>query len=230
MNTNTTPTDPGTSDQVGKSNEKSVENTETQNPQETGITAENKKQDPFKLYPMRYSKFMSFYLGIVILSCAGFLIAVFAAIEKDLLWVACIAAVTLFCYIRFTSNEMREKLGLTYKTGVSTLEITSCRPKYGDILFIPSKLLWYDVESIADEAFKPKRNSELKEIYLPSSLKKIGKNILLSCENLEAIRFCGSEDEWNAIEKETDFDGITITFNESYPEIPKKQSKQNAKK
>ena len=40
----------------------------------------------------------------------------------------------------------------------------------------------------------------------------------------------GSEDEWNAIEKETDFDGITITFNESYPEIPKKQSKQNAKK
>lgn len=179
------------------------------------------KKDPAKLYPARLSKFSSFYLCLVILASAGLLIAIYAAVAHELWWGALIAAVSVICYVRFTESEMRDKLGLTYKTGVATLSITSCRPKYGDVLYIPAKLLWYDVEEICDNAFKPKRNAELVEVYLPKSLKRIGKDVFCSCESLAAIRFEGTEAEWEAIDKETDLSCYEITFEAKYPEVKK---------
>jgi hypothetical protein len=168
---------------------------------------------------------------LVILAIAGIGIAIATAIISDLLLGAAIAFVTVFCYVRFCASEMRDKLGLSYKTDTASLTVTSCRPKYGDVLYVPAKLLWYDVEAIADEAFKAKKNSELREVYFPASLKKIGKNIFVNCPNLEAVRFEGTKEEWEALEKETDFENITITFCAVYPSLPsKKKARTNINK
>ena len=197
----------------------------------TDVTVEQKpqapKKDPQKLYPIRLSKFNSFYTGLVVLAAIGFALAILTASIKDLFWGAVIALVTLFCYLRFSASELKEKLGLSYKTATGSLTVTACRPRYGDILYIPSKLLWYDVERIGDEAFRAKKNAELREIYLPRTLKKIGKDILVGCENLEAVRFEGSQEEWEAIEKQTDFDSLELYFDAVYPCL-KKNKKQSA--
>ena len=180
-------------------------------------------QDPFELYPMRYAKFKTFYLGIVIISFVGFMGAICAAIYKDLLWGAIIAAISFFVYLVFTSNELIERLGLSYKTSVGSLELTYCCKKYGDVFFIPSRLLWYDVERIGDNAFRSEKNAGLKEIYIPASIKSIGKDAFAACADLKAVRFEGSRDEWESIANESDLTGIEVSFGASFPPIPKKK-------
>ena len=185
--------------------------------------AEEKAQDPFKLYPMRYAKFKDFYLGIVILSFAGFMGAICVAIYKNLLWGALVAAGSFFIYVVLTSNELIERLGLSYKTSVGSLEITYGCKKYGDVFFIPSRLLWYDVERIGDRAFSSEKNKGLKEIYIPSSIKSIGKDAFVACSDLEAIRFEGSREEWEAVECESDLSHVEISFGAVFPAIPQKK-------
>jgi len=184
---------------------------------------EEKKQDPFLLFPMRYAKFCSFYQGVVLISFAGIIAAICSAIYGTLLWGAIFGAASIFFYFTFTSNELIERLGLSYKTKTGSLEITYCRRKYGDVFFIPSKLVWYDVERIGDNAFRSEKNAELLEIYIPKSIKSIGKDILGGCRDLTAIRYEGSEEEWNSIESETDFSGVNVTFNAVFPAIPQKE-------
>ncbi len=197
---------------------------------ESKAEEKEKKKDPAKLYPARLSKFKTFYTMLVILAAAGIGIAIATAILSDLLLGAVIAIVTVFCYVRFCTSEMRDKLGLTYKTDTASLTITSCRPRYGDVLYIPAKLLWYDVEAIGDEAFKAKKNTELREVYFPKSLKKIGKDIFVSCPNLEAVRFEGTKEEWDALKKDTDFENVALTFGAMYPSLPSKKKANSNKK
>ena len=180
-------------------------------------------QDPFALYPIRYAKFCTFYLIIVIISFAGFMGAICAAIYAELLWGALIAAISFFVYLVFTSNELIERLGLSYKTSAGSLELTYCCKKYGDVFFIPSRLLWYDVERIGDNAFRSAKNEGLREIYIPASIKSIGKDAFAACTDLQAVRFEGSRDEWESIANESDLTGIEVSFGASFPPIPKKK-------
>ena len=204
-------------------------------PQEQKETAENigqedeaqetceDAQDPFELYPKRYERFKSFYLGVVILSFAGFMGAACVALYVNLLWGALVAAVSFFIYVVLTSNELIERLGLSYKTSVGSLEITYGCKKYGDVFFIPSRLLWYDVERIGNRAFRSEKNKGLREIYIPASIKSIGRDAFVSCTDLEAIRFEGSREEWEAIECESDLSCIEVSFGAVFPAIPQKK-------
>ena len=184
--------------------------------------AEN-EQDPFELYPKRYAKFKSFYLAVVILSFAGFMGAICVAIYMNLLWGAIVGAVSFFVYVVLTSNELIEKLGISYKTSVGSLEITYGCKKYGNVFFIPSRLLWYDVERIGDRAFHSEKNKGLKEIYIPASIKSIGKDAFVACSDLEAIRFEGSRAEWEAVECESDLSHVELSFGAVFPAIPQKK-------
>ena len=180
-------------------------------------------EDPFELYPVRYARVTRFYLCIVLISFIGFMGAVFAAIYKDLLWGALIGAISFFVYVVFTSNELLEKLGIAYKTSVGSLTLTYCRKRYGDVFFIPSRLLWYDVERIGDNAFRSETNATLKEIYIPASIKSIGKDAFAACTELRAVRFEGTREEWEAISCESDLSHIELCFNAAFPLIPNKK-------
>ena len=198
---------------------------------EASKTAESAEAEPatemdaFKLYPSRYDKFMSFYRALVIIAAVGIAAALAVAIYKDLMWGAVIGLGSVFVYVFFTSNEIFEKLGLAYKTSVGSLEITYCRKKYGNTFFVPSKILWYDVERIGDEAFNSEKNDGLTEIYLPRSIKSFGKDVFCGCKDLKYIRFEGSEEEWQAIEKETepDLSEISVSYNAEVPALPEKK-------
>ncbi len=181
----------------------------------------DKSPDPEKIYLENITKFSSFYLGLVLLTVAGVLGGIYVAVMEELSWGAVIFGVSIFFYVRFLSSEMYDKLGISYKTDAGSLTVTSCRVRYGKRVYIPKRLIWYDVEAIDDYAFDTKKSAEICEVYLPSSLKKIGKDIFHSCENLEAVYFEGTEEEWCAIESGTDIGDVALFFNSVYPKKEK---------
>ena len=199
-----------------------MELNEKKNADETEKSAENTgvgeaPGDPFKSYPERYERFKIFYLCIVVISFVGFMGAIWVAIYNDLLWGALVGAISFFIYYVLTANELIDKLGISYKTSVGSLEVNACRMRYGEVFFVPSRLLWHDVERIGDRAFCSPKNATLREIYIPKTIKSIGKDVFSLCDSLEALRFEGSEEEWQAIENESELCGVEVTFDAVYP-------------
>ena len=192
----------------------------TESPDDTiEATEEVKKPSPEEIYPKRLKKFADLYLLVVIISSLGLAAAITVAVMLDLLWGAVIALASLFIYTRFTASELRDRLGISYKTSAGSLEITKVKVRYGDVFFIPSRLVWYDVERIADGAFfSPSgKNAELRAVYLPRSIKHIGKDVFASCNSLCEVHFEGSASEWEKIEKLTSFDELEVSFDAAYP-------------
>ncbi len=186
---------------------------------------EKKKLDSEKLFPKRMEKVQSFYLLLVIMCTVGLGVAIFCAVTQDLTWAAVIAAVSIFFYVRFAGYTLDDQLGLSYKTASGSMTITRCRARYGDIFYIPSRLLWYDVETISDRAFfSPKaKNGELHTIYIPKSIKHIGKDVFSSCESLSTVCFEGNQEEWEKVTKETDLSGFEMVFCATFPTTTKKK-------
>ena len=51
--------------------------------------------------------------------------------------------------------------------------------------------------------------SSLADVYLPEGITRIGESAFDSCRGLETIYFAGTRAQWEAIEKETDWDAYT---------------------
>ncbi|MBR2387763.1 MAG: hypothetical protein IKB02_03235 [Clostridia bacterium] len=188
----------------------------------TSVPPQNKK-DPEKLFPLRYSKYNSFYLLVVLAAVISIGVGIFVAVTGDLMWGVVIFFAGIFIYAYFASSELHEKLGIWHRTDAGALLVTKCRARYGDVFYIPSRLLWYDVEEICDRAFfsPANKNGELVAVFLPKSLKKIGEDVFASCESLHTLYFEGSEEEFSKIESKTSFEGMEIIFNSSLPQKKK---------
>ncbi len=186
-------------------------------------TPPQKKKDPLKLFPQRYAKYNSFYLLVVLSSIIALGVGIFVAVSDDLLWGVLIFFAAIFIYVYFTSSELHEKLGIWYRTDAGSLAVTKCRARYGDVFYIPSRLLWYDVEELCDKAFlsPANKNRDLRAVFLPKTLKRIGKDVFATCESLCVIFFEGGEEEWTKIESKTSFEGMEVIFNSSLPQKKK---------
>ena len=112
--------------------------------------------------------------------------------------------------------ELRGEAGdFTFENGLllqrSTHTLLLCAPKDAAAeIAVPE-----DVSAIAEEAFYGCRT--LKKLTLPAGLTALGKNTLSGCSGLAEIRFDGSEEQWNALLKDTEpgvsLKSIAVTFN-----------------
>ena len=121
-------------------------------------------------------------------------------------------------------------LGIEYKTYEKGMKLTKCRARYGDVFWVPARLMFFDVVKIENKAFCNDHNAELRCVFLPKSLQAIGKDVFEGCDALEDIFFEGSCEEWEKIEKLTDLSSLRITFDAKYPAIKKKSKKKKSKK
>ncbi len=185
---------------------------------------------PHKEYAKRVLSFKSKYIFILTLTFiilgAGFALAML----NQLLIGLALALLGIVFYARFTSNDMYDTLGIDYKTYESGLKVTLCRARYGDVVWVPSSLIRHDVTRIEDEAFNSAHNAELRCVFLPKTLVSIGKDIFKGCDALETVFFEGTEEQWQKIEKETDFSALNITFEAKYPPVKKRSKDKKAKK
>ena len=203
---------------------------------ELGISSEKDEDQkkpqlpPHKEYAKRMLSFNEKY--IMTLSAAGVAIAAGIALSVFVDFFIGVAAVALgvVIYIKFVSSDLYSLLGFEYKTYTEGLCLTLCRARYGDVLWVPAKLIYFDVTRIGDKAFSNKHNAELRCVFLPKSLKSIGKDVFEDCLALEDIFFEGSEAEWEEIDKETDFSSLHLTFDAKYPPVKKKGKEKKAKK
>lgn len=182
-----------------------------------------KKKDPERLFPLRYKKYNSFYLLVVLSAIVALGVGIYVAVSDELLWGVGIFFAAIFIYVYFSSSELHEKLGIWHRTDAGILLITKCRQRYGDVFYIPSRLLWYDVEELCDRAFlsPANKNKELRAVFLPKTIKRIGEDVFASCESLSVIYFEGSEEDFLKIESKTSFEGLEIIFNSALPQIKK---------
>ena len=80
---------------------------------------------------------------------------------------------------------------------------------FGDIV-IPDTHKDLPVTKIDDAAFRGQE--EIKRVTIPASVKYIGDNAFYGCTSLELIYFEGTEAQWNAIIKGTDWDKKTGNY------------------
>ena len=207
------------------------ENTEVEIKSDKPEIKEKPVLPPHKEYAKRMQSFSEKY--IMTLCAAGVAIAAGLALAmyfQFLVGIA-VAALGVIVYVKFVEIDLYSQLGFEYKTYTEGLKITLCRARYGDVLWIPSRLFYFDVTRLEDKAFANKYNEELRCVFLPKSLRSIGKDVFEDCPALEEIFFEGSEAEWERIEKESDLSSFRITFDAKYPPVnKKKKAKSKAKK
>ena len=95
-------------------------------------------------------------------------------------------------------------------------------------MWVPQRLMWFDVIEIGDRAFCAKRNAELKKVFLPLTLRRIGKDIFDGCPLIETIYYEGSKEAFDKIESDTDILGYSVIFDAKYPPVAKKKKKKSA--
>ena len=173
-------------------------------------------------YIKRLRAFSKFYVVILAFVAALVAGAIAAAVLYDVLVGVSVAFFGVIFYAVQVPDKMSKELGVRYVSLAGGIRLTKCRARYGERLIIPESLMWFDVIEIGDAAFATDKNSELREVFLPATLRVIGKDAFSGCDALEAIYYGGSEEAWSRVYSETDLSGVKIVFDAEYPQIPKK--------
>ena len=181
---------------------------------------------PHKEYVKRLADNKEKYIQTLIMALAFSATGIVIAIIEDLLIGIALALLAAVLYVRFASDAMYKTLGFRYSTYTHGMKLTLCRACYGDVMWIPARLNFFEVTRIEDHAFKTKHNAELRCVFLPRTLKSIGKDVFEDCGALCDVFYEGSEEEWKKIETETDLSSYRVVFDAKYPPMPKKKKKK----
>ena len=185
---------------------------------------------PHKRYIQRLIKFQKYYFQLLMIVGGIIAVSVVIAVLYNLLLGVSTAIFAAILYNSWASSEMYKDIGLKYKSIAGGIKIIACKARYGEIMWIPASLIRFDVIEIDDRAFSSRNNEELSKLFLPKTLKYIGKDVFDGCDSLKEIFFEGNEEEWNKIEKKTDFSCYKVIFEAKYPPIPKKKKNRSNKK
>ena len=74
-----------------------------------------------------------------------------------------------------------------------------------------------NLKTIGKDVFK---NSSIDSVLIPKNLKSIGSNAFANCDDLKVVYFCGTEEEWNAIQIESGNDSLINAPRYYYSEVP----------
>ena len=177
-------------------------------------------------YLSRLAEFSDFYLYLVIFSGAAAVAAIVIAVLYNVLLGIALAIVTASVYSYFSDTELKKQLGFSYKSKRGRIAITKAVAKYGNTLYIPSRLMWSDVAEISDGAMKSEKNAKMVGLYIPRSIERIGKDIFGDNPPDTVIYYEGSREEWESIEKLTSFDDLKLVFDAESPTLSRKAKKK----
>lgn len=159
----------------------------------------------------RLEKFSDFYLLLICVCIAICIIAIFVAVFSYVSVGLSICVLCITVYVTFTKDELDKTLGLGYSNRHGSTYITYAHQQYGSSIIIPSRLIFTDVIGIDDGAFKDCIFEQEDFIYLPRSIKYIGKDIFGE-GSPSKILYEGSLEDWQEIELATPIDTSAVTF------------------
>ena len=79
-------------------------------------------------------------------------------------------------------------------------------------IFVPSRLLWLDVDTLSDKAFSCECAKNMHSVHLPATLTKIGKDVFEGCDALKTVYFEGTQEDFEKIESDTSFERFELIF------------------
>lgn len=148
----------------------------------------------------RLRSFENFYLFLVI-GCA-FLCAVSVAIAVyvKVLYGVLAAILTALIYRYCLGDELKKQLGLSQHRVADGLAVTvTKRVNDETILSLPQRLLWLDV--VEFHAVEKDAGNGIVELELPATLQRIASDALSQLPDLQTIRFCGTQEQWESVQK-----------------------------
>ena len=178
-------------------------------------SAEQETLSPIEIHKKELKKANDFYLYTLIASGAVVLAGIIYAVAIRVFIGLLVAIAGILIYVWLSSNILYKTLGMSYKTESGRFTVTDIYGRNRESVYIPCRLFLCDVTEIGDRAFNHKSSALIKNVYLPSTLEKIGENIFEGCANIENIYFDGSSEQWDKVEKLTCFDSYTVIFSES---------------
>ena len=169
------------------------------------------------------------YTEIVIFSILIAAAGIFVAIQL-VLWIGvAIAIAGALFYAVFTRLMLKVFLGMSYQSTSGAITITKICAKDQTETFVPRRLLWVNVTKLGDGAFMSESADLMRSVHLPATLTEIGKNIFDGCSALKTVYFEGTQEEWEKIKKDTDFDGFELVFcDPALYSVSKKRKKKSA--
>lgn len=172
------------------------------------------------------------YRTTVILVGAFILCATVTAVAWKVSYGLMIALIGVIMYIGAVGQLLYRRLGLSYVSLAGSLRVSEIYGKDRDSAYIPKRLLWLEVSELGARASAHASSAEVRTLYLPATLKRIGEGALDGFSSLSLICFEGSEEEWSAIEGAYVPKGAEIEFGRAvaYPEKPKKEKKQKGRR
>ena len=173
------------------------------------------KSSAKEIHEKELKKANDLYIYTLILSGAIILAGIVYAVAVKVFIGLLIAMAGALTYVALTSNILYRVMGLSYKSESGKLTLTNVYGRDREDIYIPKRLILCRVVEIDDKAFSHKSSENIKRVYLPASIEKIGENIFEGCPNLEQIYFAGSQESWNKIESLTDTSSYEIVFGEA---------------
>ena len=175
----------------------------------------------------RYKSFGDYYITLLCLVGVSAAAAVGIALFSNILIGLALAVLCAVVYIVCSRDEAKKQLGLSCTHVTGAVHIRSAKAVYGDWLIIPKRFELADVTHICDCAFAGEKNSQLSAVCLPVGITYIGKDVFGNNEQLPEIRFEGTSEQWDKIEKHTDLSGVAVLFCCEHPVLPKKNTSKN---
>ncbi len=172
---------------------------------------------PLQRYSCRLLEFERYYLTILLLCAAAVCSGIAVALLLNLFVGVASVILAALAYVYFVCDEAHGQLGIRYRNICGGIVITSLTPAYGDCLVLPKKFIYADVRELGDGALASQANGELSLLYLPSTLKKIGRDIFGDSERAVCICFEGTREAWESIECLTDLSHCELCFECKYP-------------
>ena len=182
--------------------------------QSNNTIEQEEKLPSIEIHKKELKQANDFYLYVLIASGAVILGGLIYAVAVRVFIGLLIAIAGILIYVSLTSNILYKTLGLGYKTEAGKLTVTAVYGRNREAVYIPCRLILCDVTEIGDRAFAHRSSANIKDVYLPCSLEKIGENIFEGCTQIENIYFDGSREQWDKIEKLTCLDSYSVIFSE----------------
>ena len=180
-------------------------------------------------YLSRLNSFNGFYLVLIVICIAlcigGTVIAVLLNLAVGIILATLAAAL----YAILSTRRAYSLLGLRFKHVRGEIHITSIDCALEDTVYVPDRFVWADVTRIGDGAFASKKNKDLLFVYIPRGIEYIGADVFGNNTSHVTVFFEGDENEWELIDKKTDFSSITTMCSAPFPRLTTKNTKKKSR-
>lgn len=144
------------------------------------------------------ASFERFYLWLVVAGGALCATAVVLAVLVRVSIGLALAIATALAYRYLLAWSLAKGLGLHAKNRRGRCTVSLIRGE--EEAFLPERLLWLDVTCLS-AAEKVSDGEKVRVLTLPRTLRRIETGAMDTLVALERIEFCGTEEEWQAMEK-----------------------------